>query len=252
MPAEQWEVDELATTLGDPTAAFELVRDSIRFDAYPGVLRDAAGTLAARAGNAYDRALLLKALLDAQGATTRLAFGQLGADIATSLVARTLDEAVEPLAVPDFSPFDAAFEQAVDTRARRDYALLAGAIGDRVSGLDADGTAAAIAEVTGHAWVQLAQPDGTWLDLDRSMPDAQSGQTLTTADTTAEAMPDEARQMVTIRVIAETLEDGWLSESTLLEAPLDAATVAPQQLLVAFLPASEGGGLLGGRWIARQ
>ena len=114
LPSEEWEVLGLAPTLGDsPTAAFELVRDRIGFDAYPGVLRGAEGTLTARAGNAFDRALPLKALLDVQGFTSRFAFGQLSPEVAADLVDRSLLPSVAPMSAPDFSPFGADFEAAV-------------------------------------------------------------------------------------------------------------------------------------------
>ena len=247
LPSEAWEVGGLAPTLADPVAAFELVRDSIRFDPYPGVLRGAEGTLTARGGNAFDRATLLKALLDAQGATTRFAFGQLQPDVAAVLVTHALDAPARPLPTADFSPFDAAFDAAIDSRARRDYALLSKALSKRLSGLDADGTATATAEVARHAWVQIQQVDGTWLDLDPSLPDSQPGETLTTAATISDVLPDDARQTVTIRVIAETLQDGALSESTVLATRLDPSVAADQQVLVTFTPdtGTSGGGLLG-------
>jgi hypothetical protein len=47
-----WDLAVLADELGsEPEAAFVLVRDRIAFDPYAGVLRDARGTLSARAGN---------------------------------------------------------------------------------------------------------------------------------------------------------------------------------------------------------
>ena len=86
---DEWEVGALAASLGkDPTQAFEFVRDAIGFDPYPGMLRGAEGTLAARAGNAWDRALLLKALLAESGLTTRFAFATLDPTTATALVKR--------------------------------------------------------------------------------------------------------------------------------------------------------------------
>ncbi len=249
LPSEEWEVLGLAPTLGDsPTAAFELVRDSIGFDAYPGVLRGAEGTLTARAGNAFDRALLLKGLLDAQGFTSRFAFGQLSPEVTADLVDRSLEPPVAPLSVPDFSPFGSEFEAAVSDRARRDYALLSDALGDRLGELGADGTAAARSELKNHAWVQLEQADGTWLDLDPTLPDSQPGQTITTAESTPDVMPDEARQTATLRVISETLQDGALSETVSFEVTVDPSIAADQQLLLAFTPASGsgGGGLMGG------
>ena len=66
LPETAWELGALAETLGDdPVAAFRFVRDRIGFEPYPGILRGAEGTLAARAGNAWDRALLLRALIEA-------------------------------------------------------------------------------------------------------------------------------------------------------------------------------------------
>ncbi len=246
LPAADWEVEALAKTVTDPTAAFDLVRDSIRSDPYPGVLRGAEGTLAARAGNAFDRALLLKALLDAQGVTSRFAFGRVGAEHTVALVGRAFDGPAVALPSAGFSPFDDAFEQAVSNRAHRDHALLSEALGDRLAGLAADATAAAITDAGSHAWVQLQQADGSWLDLDPSMADAQPGIALTTAETTADIMPDEAYQTLTLRVIAETLADGSLSEVTVLEAVLPASVAAGQQVLITFQPASGGGGMLGG------
>ena len=245
LPADAWEVTALAKTLADADAAFALVRDGIRFDAYPGVLRGPGGTLSARAGNAFDRASLLKALLDAQGATTRFAFGTLGSDTAATLATHALDDPTRPMPVPTVLPFDPAFERAVDTRAGRDYALLSGAVGERLASLDADSTDAARADVTSHAWVQLQRPDGSWLDLDPSMPDSNPGGSLTSADSTGDVIPEDSIQSVTVRVIAENLQDGALGESTVLEATLPAWVAADQQVLLAFLPDTGGGGLLG-------
>ncbi len=78
MPEADWVIDALAQQLDyDPSRAFAFVRDSIGFDPFAGVLRGAAGTLAARAGNSVDRALLLAALLGAMQVPVRFAFAEL-------------------------------------------------------------------------------------------------------------------------------------------------------------------------------
>ena len=244
LPAEDWDVAALGATVADPVAAFELVRDSIGFDAYRGLLRGAQGTLGARAGNALDRAALLKALLDTQGATSRFAFGTLEAEVATSLLARSFAAPTAPL-VEAGSPFDDAFEAAVEMRARRDNALLAAALGDRLAGLAADATGLSTSDVTDHAWVQVQDADGTWLDLDPTMPDAQPGETLTTASTTAGTVPDASIHTLGLRVVTQMLQGGALTETSVLDVTVPAWVVAGQQLLLTFTAASDGG-LLGG------
>lgn len=70
----EWDMAAVAASLGtDAIMAFGFVRDRIGFEPYRGVLR---GTLAARAGNSWDRALLLQALLVGQGHRARLASGE--------------------------------------------------------------------------------------------------------------------------------------------------------------------------------
>jgi hypothetical protein len=245
LPAEDWDVPALAATLADPVAAFELVRDGIAFDAYPGLLRGAQGTLAARAGNSFDRAALLKALIDTQGATTRFAFGTLDQTMAGSLVTRSFEGPGAPLAQATGSPFDDVFETAIDSRARRDNALLTAALGDRLAGLAADASDAAATDLIDHAWVQVQQADGSWLDLDPTMPDARPGDTITTPMTTADTVPDASVHTVGLRLVSEMLQAGALTETPVLDITVPAWAVAGQQLLVTFTAAS-GGGLLGG------
>ena len=88
--------------------AFLFVRDQIRFEAYPGVLRGAEGTYVTRTGNAFDRSLLLAELLKRKGIRTRFAMGRLPRQQTERLFGRIF-EAERPLEAdavsrPGFAP----------------------------------------------------------------------------------------------------------------------------------------------------
>ena len=71
-PAVEFDPELKAKELGDGVdPAFAYVRDHVRFEAYPGVLRAAKGAYMARAANAADRSLLLAQLLKSNGIKTR-------------------------------------------------------------------------------------------------------------------------------------------------------------------------------------
>lgn len=244
-PAD-WDVAALAGSLSSMDDAFALVRDGIRFDAYAGLLRGPGGALSARAGNSFDRAALLKTLLDAQHITTRYAFGTLDADAAAALVARSFAPATTELPGWPQSPITDGVETSIDARARRDHALLAGVLADHLMTLTADTTDRARADVLRHAWVQAQMTDGTWLDLDPSLPDAQPGDTLTAADSTAAEIAATDMPSIGIRIVAEHLVGGSLAETVVMDESLPAWALARQQVLLAFVPEGSGGGLLGG------
>lgn len=67
-------LDDLAF---DETAIFQYVRDDVAYDAYPGVMRGAMGTLLSRSGNAADQAVLLARLLRDAGFDARIARARL-------------------------------------------------------------------------------------------------------------------------------------------------------------------------------
>ncbi len=257
LPAELWEVDALADELGvDLEASFDFVRDHLAFDPYSGVLRGAAGALAARAANAWDRALLLRALLEHQGYVTRLAFGELDDAAIDALLAGAAQGAPQPLADPNPGSVTTTDVQALATRAWRDHALLTQAL-DASGVLETLGAAGGVVDgavvpdprgaLRSHVWVQLEQLDGTWLDLDPSTANAVPGDTLTPVTGTADELPPEAQHQVVVRVLVETLEDGALQEVVSLEQSLAASEAAGSETWLYFQPEAQGlgGALLG-------
>ncbi|MFV2064016.1 MAG: transglutaminase domain-containing protein, partial [Chloroflexota bacterium] len=242
LPAEDWEVEALAATLGDePEAALAFVRERIAFDPYRGVLRGAEGTLAARSGNAFDRALLLAAIIEASGRETRFAFGKLDDDAIEDLLADAVEGAMRPIEDAHPSEVMTIDSAALVARARRDNALLRIALSDTFPQADAASERADQADaVRQHAWVQVDSGDGTWLDLDPSDPGGSIGGSLIEAETVATEMPGEVSQSVIVRVVAETLNEGILLEQVVLEEELPAEVAAGQELWLHFQPLLSG------------
>lgn len=252
LPVERSEIEALAASLGaDIDAAFRFVRDEVRIEPYAGTLRGARGTLAARAGNAIDRAMLLHDVLEAMGHEARFAFAELDETTAANLLESAVVSGAERAAaadLPDLGPIDLA---AVRDRARRDHARLLGVLGDRVAelgdaGLRSQAHAQAARDVSQHAWVQV-ELDGAWVDLDPTLVTSQPGETLVPASVSGNEIPPEMRQAVTLRLVAETLTDGYVEEYVALERRLDSALAAEAQIILLFAPGeSQGGGFFGG------
>lgn len=85
----QFDLEALIDELDyDPERIVAFVRDDIAFEAYPGLLRGAAGTLESRAGNSLDQAVLLATLLKDAGYDARICRGRLSTRQAAALIAR--------------------------------------------------------------------------------------------------------------------------------------------------------------------
>ncbi len=235
-----WSLRALADSFeGDPTRAFAFVRDSIGFDAYPGVLRGAQGTLAARAGNAWDRAILLKTLLDTMSLTTRYATAELDPATARRVSGRVLDPVRVPLEDGRSVAADHVRLDAVGRRATRDYALLREALGDRAATMRALVPEDLVQDTRAHAWVQVRW--GTeWLDLDPTMTDSEPGAPLAPATSTTTEVPADLIDQVTLRVITSHLSGDSVQERAVLEQTFDAPDVADQQVFLYFQPQLEG------------
>jgi len=214
LPAIEYDPALRAAALGagiEP--AFEYVRDHVRYEAYAGVLRGAAGAYRARAANGPDRALLLVEMLKAKGVPTRFARGRLSAEQAGVLFERMFEKgpagAVHRAA--------AGFAGQLRARAVRDYATIHAALGGKfpapTKGVGRDDL---VAEIVPHVWVQARRGDA-WVDLDSAFADATVGKRYCAVDETLETLPADAHQRATIRVIVETLEAGTLRRETVLE-----------------------------------
>ncbi len=239
---EWYSVSARAKALGAGVEApFKWVRDNVRYDAYPGVLRGAEGTLAAGAGNAFDRSLLLARLLRVQGIQTRFAVGQLTRQQAELLFQHMFDgRQIEAPADGRASTSD--FLARVTLRARRDQAVIREALGPGYVPVAATAREEAIADIQHHAWIQ-ANVDGRWLDLDTSFGDAEPSRTYGPAEQTFDEIQPAWHQTVTIRVTSERVEDGTLSTSIALEMTLPAVDLIDRRVFLVHVPAASSGGL---------
>ena len=220
---------------------FRLVRDELRYESYPGVLRGGRGAYAARAANAADRSLLLAGMLNQQGFKTRFATGRLPGEQADALYARMFDP--DKRARPDKadapSPTAAAFMRRVADRARRDYAAVRAALGADLTGGPTPKDQV-LAEIASHVWVQ-AEVDGQWVDLDPSFADAEPGKAYCEAAATNAALPDDLYQQVTVRVIVERLEGETLSREVPLELTRRVCDVADRTVFLIHTPEADLG-----------
>lgn len=164
-----------AAELGnDPARLFRFVRDEIGYQAYPGSLRGARGTLWSGAGNALDRASLLVALLRIAGVPARYARGELGDAQARE---RLLSMFPDP-------------ERVI------------GCLGPGADLADPANDPALLAEARDHYWVQF-DAGGGFQDADPGFPDAQPGQRFAAVQETFAQVPAALRHTVTVRLVRE-------------------------------------------------
>ncbi len=238
-------IDDLALALEfDTERIFRFVSEQIRYEPYAGVLRGAEGTLMARAGNAADQAALLATLLKASGVETRFAWGAIDpatsdvllrsgiTDVATGRV-----QLIETLSgMGDGGRPLPALELDAETSARLEEAIArapsvvewangqtTATVGELESALRSAGIvlpsgfpAVPTMERDRHLWVQMMVGPG-WLDLDPSIPGALPGDAAAEPAEVVDAIPDDLRHTIRLRVIEETASGGAVGERTLLE-----------------------------------
>ena len=229
--------------------AFALAHDEIRAESYPGALLGAAGAYRNRAGNSIDRSLLLAQLLVAKGITVRFASCRLDPASAETLAGAMFAPAPAPpptaaatTGAATADPSDSIFARIV-ARGNRDFAAVKAALGGSTSfaGMSHGDL---VSELSNHTWVQASSDGGnTWTDLDASFPDAVPGKHYCDPASTTATLGTDQDQTVTIRVGAETLSAGALSNAVLLEQSYPAQSLMDQQIYI--LQAPESGSLLG-------
>jgi hypothetical protein len=236
---EDFMLSERAKTLPTVDAAFAWVRDTVRFEAYDGILRGAPGTLSARAGNAPDRAMLLAALLQQKKIPVRLATGRLPEAQAERLYQRMFEPPPNATSPPSISSEGDGLHDRILARAHRDDDAIRAALGNAAPTIAPQSHDDVLKEIERHAWVQANQ-DGRWVDLDPSFADSAVGRTYATAEQTYDAPPDVLMQKVTIRVTTDTLQHGALVKDVALEVTVPAYTLFDTPVYLAHTPPGMG------------
>jgi hypothetical protein len=226
----------------EPAAAFEFVRDEIRFDPYDGILRGVEGVLGGRGGNALERSMLLKQLLEEMGFDARLVHGTL----TDAVAARLLEQALTPrqadldmVPLASLAGFIPGMMARLMSRAERDYAWVMAAAEADIR--NARPVLIGLAGVRQHVWVQ-ANMDGNWTDLDSAFLDASVGQRFAEPERFSKEPPARDHQVVTLSVIAETWHGKQLSSRPVLQRELKAAVASTSRIYLTFIPRAAGTG----------
>ncbi|MDB5328110.1 MAG: hypothetical protein JWM57_3679 [Phycisphaerales bacterium] len=253
LPRDTFDPQGVLETVGtDPAALTAWVHDNTFYVPYDGTLRGPAGVLMDRTGNSLDRSLLLANLLKSAGFEVRLAQGTLSADVAKAQAAL----AAKAAPVSALAAFDEPKLRDAAKRFDLDADKLVNAVkGSRVEAdrLAEDAAAriksqtpalatavgtltpeAAPAPTVAHWWVQ-AKTDDKWDDFD---PAAEPGKALTSAEKNLapDALPDDLKHGVRIKVVVEQWDGGKLNEKTVLDHTLYPADLAGQQVSLVHTP----------------
>lgn len=238
-----FEVKARAAALGqDPQAAFAFVRDQVVTEPYPGVLRGAAGTLSAGAGNNLDKSLLLGALLAEGGHAVRYAHCELGTDQARNIVkayfaessaptfheadlTTALTSALELQGLPKERSAEIAaardrtrdwLDTAVARTSDDDFKLVREKLTRAgIKQESVDTTQTLIDEARQHYWLQL-KSGNDWQDFDPSNSGAVAGRSICRATETFDTLPANLYQSITLTVRNEYLNKGALTSAIAL------------------------------------
>ncbi|HEY1975434.1 MAG TPA: hypothetical protein VGG89_02675 [Candidatus Baltobacteraceae bacterium] len=256
VPTDGFDPAARADELADANAIFAFVRDRIHTDAYPGVMRGAAGTLQARAGSSADKALLMAALLGAKSIPYRFVHADLSDQEISTVVAAV--NAVPPSPQPyDLSAafkalgvdvaaaragaasvrkrVDAGTDATIETSRAATDALLATLKSKNVALATGDAALrqAWSASLRDHWWLQVQQ-NGNWIDEDPTLPNAAPGTHLgaTPATDALDSLPDTVQTTMTVRLVGISIAGGAMQTSTLVEKQMKLADVDAQPVVV--------------------
>ncbi len=227
-----------AARLGkDPAGLLTWVASNIKNDVYAGVLRGARGTLAARAGNAVDKALLLRDLIRASDPTVQVRFAsctlpadqvaQLVGSVRTSRLPRqrmAIEAADEIAARSRNAEVRAVLERAARlwqtsiADARTETARLVNLLDEMNVRPSPSSAANARAQSVSsrHFWVQSLD-SGTWTDLDPTLSPGTRGNSRCKPETLFAELPPDQYDSLTIKIRIEERRDGALKSRYALE-----------------------------------
>jgi hypothetical protein len=268
-PRDRWDPAYVVEHIGrDPDSLAAWVSENTSWIPYRGALRGPVGVLMDRQGNSLDRALLLSALLAEAGHTARLAHDDLpperAAELLPSLVARRAvgvfaELASTPLDAPSVSVAASRYgldrpeiERVLNEYEKGTTRLLAELdrrvpeqAGRLIASIPAPDPNAewlsrrdsAIAALGDHWWVQVQRGD-SWLDLD-VLGATASGAGIVPRETISPShLPPALHHVISIRVIAERLAAGALTEQAVLAHTIRPSELIGRPVVLQFWPAA--------------
>jgi hypothetical protein len=262
VPRETFDLDHVAAQVGrDPVKLHTWVREHITWVPYRGSLRGPRGTLMDHSGNSLDRALLLVRLLEVNGVRARLARALLTTQQAAEL--RQQQPASKPLAPTEVTEglhgvidayarqtnVDAGqlrqqLQQATDLSARA-VEDMRGRVATQtamlVKGLTleastaADESAAEIAALTDHWWVQW-QDQSRWVDLDPALAEAGRAVAAVQENVQPDALDAALHHTVQVRVVVEKWDGSKYKEQRAISVEVRPSEVLDQPLQLQHVP----------------
>lgn len=265
-------VDDLAEALDyDFGRAAEFVQADIAFEPYQGVLRGPQGTAVIGAGNAWDQAVLLAAIIRAMGGDAQLVQGKLNAADAKRLLAGSFRQAdkqtgrqAEDFDMDKLKNVLASYDQHFLERTQQHLDLLAKQSSDNPlaaksqsistqlqallqdAGVPLAGTAAASeliqALAADYVWVRFREgPGDSWQDLHPAFYD-QTVVDVTPEKYIDETVPQEYLHRVALQLFIERQSGGGNIETIAIMKPYErpAANLAGQKTSLAVGPLSFG------------